>query len=745
MSFYNISLSATRGCSSLTNAPFSVLASTRLARTTTVGVFNQTGSLLLTRQFSNSSQNHKNVKPLPKTFPQSFPLLKSNRFSSSSASNTVFTPKIPTVFSLRWFHPSKNLSFNSSGTSDKRQTILLSEEKTADSSGNEIQNTILKNLVKYLWPKNSRSAKIRVVVALSFLIAAKLLNVQVPFIFKGIIDDMNVDWAGDVGPIATVIGAVVLGYGFARFGAVLFGELRNAIFATVAQSAIRQVALNTFNHLLRLDLGFHLTRQTGGVTRAIERGTKGISYVLTSMVFHIIPITLEISMVCGILTYNYGINFALVTFGTMLAYSIFTIRTTTWRAKFRRNANAADNTGATVALDSLINFESVKYFNNEAYQAKKYDTALAQYEKASIKVQQSLAFLNSGQNFIFSSALTAMMYMACVGVSQGTLTVGDLVLVNQLVFQLSVPLNFLGSVYRDLKQALLDMETLFKLQDVNVTIKDKPDAKPLVFKGGEIKFENVSFGYHPNRMILKNATFTIPAGNKVAIVGPSGSGKSTILRLLFRFYDINEGRILVDGQDIRDVTLDSLRKAIGVVPQDSPLFNDTIRNNIRYGRLDATDEEVDQAIEKAHLRKLIDMLPEGYDTKVGERGLMISGGEKQRLAISRVILKNPPIVFFDEATSALDTETEKGLLQNIHGIIKGQKLTSVFIAHRLRTVAETDKIIVLKDGSVLEEGSHASLLANENSFYNSLWKSQENLSLIEEEAEAEKEKIEETK
>lgn len=343
-------------------------------------------------------------------------------------------------------------------------------------------------------------------------------------------------------------------------------------------------------------------------------------------------------MVCGILSYNYGVNFALITLGTMAAYSFFTIKTTTWRSKFRRQANAADNKASTVALDSLINFESVKYFNNEAYQAKKYDNALAQYEKSSIQVQQSLAYLNAGQNFIFSSALTAMMYLACAGVADGSLTVGDLVLVNQLVFQLSVPLNFLGSVYRDLKQALLDMEALFKLQEVNVSIKEKPNAKPLDFKGGEIKFENVSFGYHPDRLILKNASFTIPAGHKIAIVGPSGSGKSTILRLLFRFYDISEGKITIDGQDIRDVTLESLRKAIGVVPQDTP-FNDSIRNNIRYGRLEASDEEVEHVTSRAHLHQLIDSLPEGYETRVGERGLMISGGEKQRLAISRVLLK----------------------------------------------------------------------------------------------------------
>lgn len=588
--------------------------------------------------------------------------------------------------------------------------------------------------MKYIWPKSAPSIKVRVLLALGLLIGAKLLNVQVPFIFKGIIDDMNIDWSTQ-GALPTILVATVIGYGLARFGAVLFGELRNAIFASVAQGAIRKVALNTFNHLLRLDLGYHLSRQTGGITRAIDRGTKGISYILTSMVFHLIPITFEISLVCGILSYNYGVNFAAVTFATMLAYSVFTIQTTTWRSQFRRNANKADNTAATVALDSLINYEAVKYFNNESYQAAKYDTALATYESSMVKVQKSLAFLNSGQNFIFSAALTAMMYMASQGVAEGSLTVGDLVLVNQLVFQLSVPLNFLGSVYRDLKQALLDMESLFKLQDVKVKIQDLPNAKPFEFKGGEIRFENVTFGYQPNRKILQNATFTIPAGQKVAIVGPSGSGKSTILRLLFRFYDVEQGRILVDGQDIREIQVETLRRAIGVVPQDTPLFNDSIRNNIRYGRLDATDAEVEDVTKRARLSALIEQLPEGYETKVGERGMMISGGEKQRLAISRVLLKNSPIIFFDEATSALDTETEKALLQNIHSLIRDQKSTSVFIAHRLRTVAETDKIIVLKEGSVLEEGSHSQLLADDTSFYHTLWRSQENLALAEEEDE----------
>lgn len=588
---------------------------------------------------------------------------------------------------------------------------------------------IIKDLMAYLWPRNKLSFKVRVVCALSFLILAKVLNVQVPFYFKSIIDGMNIDWVSEVGTVSAVIGATILAYGGARFGAVLFGELRNAIFATVAQSAIRKVAYNTFRHLLNLDLGFHLSRQTGGLTRAIDRGTKGISYVLTAMVFHILPITFEISVVSGILTYNYGASFAAVTLLTMLTYSIFTIRTTAWRTGFRRKANAADNQAASVALDSLINFESVKYFNNEGFQASKYDAALKKYQDYSIKIATSLAFLNSGQNLIFTSALTAMMYMAANGVASGALTVGDLVLINQLVFQLSVPLNFLGSVYRELKQSLLDMETLFKLQENDVVIKSKPGAPPLNLTKGEIRFENVTFGYHPDRPILRNASFVIPGGEKVAIVGPSGSGKSTILRLVFRFYDIQSGRILIDGQDVRDVDLDSLRRHIGVVPQDTPLFNDTIIENVRYGNLEASDEEVQRVINEAQLDKLIEQLPDGLSTIVGERGMMISGGEKQRLAIARLLLKRAPITFFDEATSALDTHTEQSLLKTMRIIFKEHQNTNISIAHRLRTVADSDKIIVLDKGSVREEGTHQTLLRSEDSLYAELWNIQEHLDL----------------
>ncbi|KAI8718348.1 hypothetical protein NCS52_00613500 [Fusarium sp. LHS14.1] len=584
---------------------------------------------------------------------------------------------------------------------------------------------IMKEMSRYLWPKDDLSTKVRVGLAVSLLIGAKVMNVQVPFYFKSIVDSMNIDIAAVGGTATTVAGAMILAYGATRIGATVFQEVRNAVFASVAQKAIRRVAGNVFEHLLRLDLTFHLSKQTGGLTRALDRGTKGISFILTSMVFHILPTALEISMVCGILTYNYGAKFAVLTVLTMVSYSAFTIWTTAWRTKFRRQANAADNKASTVAVDSLINYEAVKYFNNEKFEVARYDKALQQYERNSIKVATSLAFLNSGQNLIFSSALTGMMYLAAEGVASGGLTVGDLVMVNQLVFQLSVPLNFLGSVYRELRQSLLDMETLFNLQKVNANIKEKPDAKPLVLsKGGEIKFENVNFAYHPDRPILRNLSLTIPAGKKVAIVGPSGCGKSTLLRLLFRSYDVQDGRILIDDQDIRDVNLESLRRSIGVVPQDTPLFNDTVEHNIRYGSINASHDEVIAVAKRAHVHNTILQFPDGYQTKVGERGLMISGGEKQRLAVSRLLLKDPPLLFFDEATSALDTHTEQALMLNINSILREKGRTSVFVAHRLRTIFDSDIIIVLKEGQVAEMGTHRELI-DRAGVYAELWSAQE--------------------
>ncbi|EGO24189.1 hypothetical protein SERLADRAFT_448963 [Serpula lacrymans var. lacrymans S7.9] len=579
--------------------------------------------------------------------------------------------------------------------------------------------SIVKKLMENVWPKNDWSTRGRVILGFGLLISGKVLNVQVPQLFKNVIDALNVDIASD-STVWVITGSLILGYGAARVGATLFGELLNAVFANIGQRAIRKVARETFGHLLNLDLRFHLSRQTGGLTRAIDRGTKGITFMLQAIIFRIVPTALEISLVCGILTYKFGWDFAAITAATLAAYTYFTVRTTSWRTRFRREANKADNKAATVAVDSLINYEAVKHFNNEKFEIAQYDKHLKEYEKSSVKITTSLAYLNSGQNIIFSSALTATMFLAAQGVMKGTMTVGDLVMVNQLIFQLSLPLNFLGSIYRELRQNLLDMEVLFSLQEEHAPAKDIPGAKPLELRGGSIRFENVNFGYHPDRPIFRDLSFTVPAGKKVAIVGPSGCGKSTVFRLLYRFYDPSSGRIFIDDQDIHELQMESMRKSIGVVPQDTPLFHADILHNVRYGRLDASDEEVKAAAQKANVHDTVESLPDGYKTTVGERGLMISGGEKQRLAVARVLLKDPPILFFDEATSALDGHTEAELMRSINTTLLDKARTSIFIAHRLRTVVEADLIIVLKEGQVAEQGTHDELL-HKGGLYYTMW------------------------
>ncbi|KAK9768517.1 Iron-sulfur clusters transporter atm1, mitochondrial, variant 2 [Basidiobolus ranarum] len=586
------------------------------------------------------------------------------------------------------------ISINSRNFSTKTKSTVLTEATKPQSkklSANATRNStdwqIVKQMMRYVWPKGDKAVKIRVVSALVLLIAGKILNVQVPMFFKDIVDSLNVDITAG-GTVFTIAGAMLIGYGAARLGSSLFQELRNAIFASVSQKAIRRVAANTFTHLHNLDLSFHLSRQTGGLSRAIDRGTKGISFLLSSVVIHIVPTAVEIAIVCGILVTKYGTSFAVVTLGTMAAYTALTVGITSWRTQFRKRMNAADNEAATRVVDSLINYEAVKYFNNEKYELNRYDQSLAKYEQSALKVASSLALLNAGQNLVFSAALTAMMWLAAQGVVEGTLTVGDVVLVNGLVFQLSLPLNFLGSVYREMRQALIDMDALFNLQSVDMKIKDTPNAPPLVLKGGEIRFENVVFGYQPHNPILKGVSFTIPKGEKVAIVGPSGCGKSTILRLLFRFYDPQSGDIYIDGQNIKDVSLDSLRAHIGVVPQDTALFNDTIFHNIAYGNINAPREQVYEAAKRAQIHDVIMRFPNQYETKVGERGLMLSGGEKQRVALSRTILKNPPILMFDEATSALDTHTEQSILESVRSLLRKDNHTSLFIAHRLRTISD---------------------------------------------------------
>lgn len=627
-------------------------------------------------------------------------------------SSLKLTPFISTFTSSSILHTNDAPATTSVSKSVDSDNVTVKEQRRKDW-------IIVKRLMSHVWPKDDWGTRGRVVFGFGLLIAGKVLNVQVPQLFKSVIDALNLDVMAD-STVWVVAGSLILGYGAARTGATLFGELLNVVFANIGQQAVRRVARETFEHLLNLDLKFHLARQTGGLTRAIDRGTKGITFMLQAIIFRIFPTALEISMVCGILTWKFGWDFAAITVTALAAYTWFTVRTTSWRTQFRRDANKADNKAATVAIDSLINYEAVKHFNNEKFEVAQYDKHLKQYEKSSVKITTSLAYLNSGQNVIFSTALTATMFLAAQGVMKGTMTVGDLVMANQLIFQLSLPLNFLGSIYRELRQNLLDMEVLFNIQTENAPAKDKEGAKPLALKGGSIRFENVNFGYHSDRPIFRNLSFTVPAGKKVAIVGPSGCGKSTVFRLLYRFYDPSSGRIFIDDQDIHDIQMQSLRESIGVVPQDTPLFHSDIMHNVRYGRLDATDDEVKAAAMKASVHNTVMGLPEGYKTTVGERGLMISGGEKQRLAIARVLLKDPPILFFDEATSALDAHTETELMRSINSTLLDKARTSIFIAHRLRTVVEADLIIVLKEGQVAEQGTHEELLRL-GGLYHNMW------------------------
>ena len=536
------------------------------------------------------------------------------------------------------------------------------------------------------------------------LVVAKVATVWVPLILKDIIDALDTKQQ----TVIVLPLAILLAYGGLRMTSVLFSELRDVVFAKVTQRAIRQIAIQVFRHLHNLSLRFHLERQTGGVSRDVERGSRGIAFLLNFMLFNIVPTVAEIGMVGGILFVKYDILFSVITVSTILLYVGFTFGITEWRMQFRRTMNDLDSKANTRAIDSLLNYETVKYFGNEDFEARRYDENMTSYERAALKNQTTLSVLNFGQGSIIAIGMTLLMILAAQRVVEGTMTMGDLVLVNAFLLQLYMPLGFLGFVYREIKHSLADMEKMFGLLTQNAEIKDKPNAPALKVGGARIEFQNVDFSYTANRAILHGLTFTVEPGRKVAVVGPSGTGKSTLSRLLFRFYDVSAGRILIDGQDIRDVQQVSLRTAIGIVPQDTVLFNDTIYYNIAYARPDAPREDVEHAAKLAHIHDFIMSLPDQYNSSVGERGLKLSGGEKQRVAIARTILKNPPILIFDEATSALDSKSEQAILGALHEIAANH--TTLVIAHRLSTIVDSDLILVMEQGRIVESGTHDQLL-----------------------------------
>ncbi len=568
----------------------------------------------------------------------------------------------------------------------------------------------IRSLLPYLWPAGELEMRYRVVASLVLLAAAKVATVSVPILLKYAVDALSqagVEGEGGIGLIAVPIGFLVA-YGMVRILSLGFRELQGAVFAKVAERAIRRAGVQVFRHLHNLAMRFHLERRTGGLSRAIERGTKGIEYVLRMLLFHIVPTMIEIVMVCGLLWALFDEWFALVTATTVGGYIVWTLMITEWRIKFRQAMNESDSEAHTKAIDSLLNYETVKYFGNEDHETKRFDRALESYERAAVTSRTSLSLLNTGQGAIIAVGATIIMIMAGYGVRGGTMTVGDLVLVNTYLLQLYLPLSFLGSSYREIKHSLTDMDEMFGLLDKEAEVVDSADALPLRVGGGRVEFENVSFSYDPRRPVLKDVSFTVPAGKTIAIVGASGAGKSTISRLLFRFYDVTGGSIKVNGQDVRHVTQRSLRAAIGIVPQDTVLFNDTIYYNIAYGRPGATRQEVEDAARLARIHDFIAALPDGYDSTVGERGLKLSGGEKQRVAIARTLLKGPRIFLFDEATSSLDSHTEKDIQANLREVSADR--TTLIIAHRLSTVIEADEIVVLDQGRIVERGSHADLL-----------------------------------
>ena len=576
----------------------------------------------------------------------------------------------------------------------------------------------LKRLLPYLW-----AYKWRVLAALLLMVGAKVANVGVPVLLKHVVDALGIQ-PGSAQALLVVPVSLLLAYGGLRLLTSVFGELRELVFAKATQGAARSIALQTFEHLHGMSLRFHLERQTGGMTRDIERGVKGVESLISYSLYSIVPTFIELVLVLGILAVKFDIWFALITIMALVVYITFTVTVTQWRTQYRREANLIDSSAHSKAIDSLLNYETVKYFNNERFEATRYDEDLEKLRRARLKSQSSLSVLNSGQQLIIAVALVAMLWRATQGVVDGRLTLGDLVMINAFMIQLYIPLNFLGTLYREIKQSLTDLDRMFTLMDKEREVADAPSAQPLQLQGEpELRFDDVHFAYHPDRPILQGLSFAVPAGRTVAVVGPSGAGKSTLARLLFRFYDVQAGAIRIAGQDIREITQESLRRTIGIVPQDTVLFNDTVEYNIAYGRPGATHEEVVQAAQAARIHGMIAATPDGYATRVGERGLKLSGGEKQRVAIARTLLKNPPILIFDEATSALDSANERAIQQELQRAARGK--TTLVIAHRLSTVVDAHEILVMDAGRIVERGSHAQLLA-QGGRYADMWALQQN-------------------
>jgi ABC-type transport system involved in Fe-S cluster assembly fused permease/ATPase subunit len=615
-----------------------------------------------------------------------------------------------------------------------RSTAALKREVSAEGGSLFI---IMRALWPYIWPSYRRDLKLRVGFSMVLLLAAKLATIAVPFTFKWATDALTGQGSAPVAPSSWMVWVLAapilmtLAYGGMRILMALLTQARDGIFAKVAMNAVRRLAYRTFEHMHELSLRFHLERKTGGLTRVLERGRNAIETIVRMVIMQLVPTILELGLVIAVLLYQFDWRYVAVILATVACYITYTFYATEWRIGIRRRMNDSDTDANVKAIDSLLNYETVKYFVAEEREAKRYDRSMARYEEASVQSYVSLALLNAGQATIFTVGLAAVMVMCAHGIQQGVNTVGDLVMINTMMIQLYQPLNFMGMLYREIKQAVIDIEMMFAILSRNPEIRDRPGAKPLEIKRGTIRFENVRFAYEPDRQILKGLSFEVPAGHTVAVVGPSGAGKSTLSRLLFRFYDVTGGRISIDGQDIRDVTQKSLRSAIGMVPQDTVLFNDTIRYNIRYGRWDASDAEVEEAARLAQIDHFILMSPTGYETEVGERGLKLSGGEKQRVAIARTILKSPPILLLDEATSALDSHTEKEIQDALQRVSRNR--TTLVIAHRLSTIVGADEIIVLDQGIIVERGSHHFLLAK-GGLYASMWNRQR-------EAEAAREKL----